>query len=184
MIDWGQMFFGEGDFVFLLEVVIRTLLMYLFALLMVRLMGKRGMAQLTPFEFVIIVALGSAVGDPMFYAEVPLINGFVVIATVVVMQRLLARATRVEPVERFVEGRAFLVVEDGKIRRETLAREGFTKDELFELLRLNGVARLADVERAVIEDVGRLSVLLKRQAEDGVDDEVWSVARRHADGSD
>ena len=101
MIDWGYMFFGDGDAIFLVEIVIRTVVLYAFALLMVRLMGKRGMAQLTPFEFVIIVALGSAVGDPMFYPDVPLTHGFVVIVTVVAAQRLLTYLTsRNEGLER------------------------------------------------------------------------------------
>lgn len=177
MIDWGYMFFGDGDNVFLIEIVIRTVVLYAFALLMVRLMGKRGMAQLTPFEFVIIVALGSAVGDPMFYPDVPLIHGFVVIVTVVVAQRIIARLSRNEAVERFLEGQPFVVVDDGKIQHDVLKREDFTKEELYELLRLNGVARLSDVERAVIEDVGRLSVLTHKAASEGFDGQMWPPAK-------
>lgn len=176
MIDWNQMFFGDGDFVFLIEIAIRTGLMYLFALLMVRLMGKRGMAQLTPFEFVIIVALGSAVGDPMFYPDVPLIHGFAVVATVVALQRLLAVVTRNRPLERLLEGQPVLVIEEGKVKQASLDDENLTQAELFELLRLNGVARVQDVERAFIEDAGKLSVLRKETARTGFDRELWTPA--------
>lgn len=173
MIDWGYMFLGDGDAIFLVEIVIRTAVLYAFALLMVRLMGKRGMAQLTPFEFVIIVALGSAVGDPMFYPDVPLIHGFVVIVTVVVAQRIIAQLTRIESVERALEGQPLVVVENGQILKDVLEREQFTTEELLEMLRLNGVVRLADVERAVLEGVGRLSVLTRHAATEGVDERLW-----------
>lgn len=173
MIDWGQMFFGDGDAIFLVEIVIRTAILYGFALFMIRLMGKRGMAQLTPFEFVIIVALGSAVGDPMFYPDVPLIHGIAVIVTVVVAQRLIARLTTIESVERLLEGQPLVVIEDGRILEDLLDREDFTKEELYELLRLNGVAKLSDVKRAVLEDIGRLSVLRMSAADEGFDEQMW-----------
>ena len=177
MIDWGYMFFGDGDAIFLVEIVIRTVVLYAFALLMVRLMGKRGMAQLTPFEFVIIVALGSAVGDPMFYPDVPLTHGFVVIVTVVAAQRLLAYLTsRNEGLERALEGQALVVVEGGRIIQDVLSREDFSKEELFEMLRLNGIARLSDVERAVLEGAGRLSVLTRENSEGGFDEQMWPVS--------
>ena len=183
MIDWGYMFFGDGDVVFLVEILIRTVVLYGFALLMVRLMGKRGMAQLTPFEFVIIVALGSAVGDPMFYPDVPLIHGFVVIVTVVLAQRVLAALTsKNERLERALEGQALVVVETGQILEDVLDREDFSKEELFEMLRLNGVARLADVERAVLEGAGRLSVLTREKSESGFDDQMWPASRRRKRG--
>ncbi len=176
MIDWGKMFFGDGDVVFLVEIVIRTAVLYSFALLMVRLMGKRGMAQLSPFEFVIIVALGSAVGDPMFYPDVPLVHGFVVIATVVAAQRIIAQLTTNPFLERLLEGRAQVVIENGLIRQDVLDQLKFTREELFELLRLNGVPRLADVERAVLEGVGRLSVLTRDDAREGTDSQLWLSA--------
>ena len=174
MIDWGNMFFGDGDVVFLLEIVVRTAVLYSFALLMVRLMGKRGMAQLTPFEFVIIVALGSAVGDPMFYPDVPLVHGFVVIVTVVLAQRMLAFLTsRNEPLERALQGQPLVVVEKGQVLRHALEHEGFSQEELFEMLRLNGVAAIDHVERAVLEGAGRLSVLTSQDAAGGVDQRLW-----------
>lgn len=176
MIDWGNMFFGDGDLIFLVEIVIRTAVLYSFALIMVRLMGKRGMAQLTPFEFVIIVALGSAVGDPMFYPDVPLIHGFAVIVTVVAAQRLIARLTSIDSVESLLEGDPLVVIEDGRIRDEALEREDFSREELYELMRLNGVPRLEDVKLGVLESIGRLSVLTRKAAEDGVDSEVWPSA--------
>jgi uncharacterized membrane protein YcaP (DUF421 family) len=174
-MDWQQMLVGDGDYTFLVEIVVRTALMFLFTLALVRFMGKRGMAQLTPFELIIVVALGSAVGDPMFYPDVPLVHGFVVIATVVLLERALAVITLSRRAEDVVVGKPFVVIENGAVKDEPLERALLTEDELAELLRLGGVARLDDVALAVMETAGKLSIL-RRQDVDGVPSpEIWSL---------
>jgi hypothetical protein len=65
--DLERMFIGEFSPVLLAEIAVRTVVMYVYALAVVRFIGKRGLGQVTPFEFVIVIALGSATGDPMFY---------------------------------------------------------------------------------------------------------------------
>lgn len=65
--DWQRMLFGDLSWVFVLEIIVRSVIMYVYTFGMVRLMGKRTTQQLSSFEFIIVIALGSAVGDPMFY---------------------------------------------------------------------------------------------------------------------
>ena len=72
--DLQRMFMGEGSPLFLLEVVFRTCFMFVYTLLLVRMTGKRGIGDLSPFELLLVVALGSSVGDPMFYPEGPLFH--------------------------------------------------------------------------------------------------------------
>lgn len=178
--DWQRILIGDEQLLFLAEVVVRTVLLYLFALLMLRMMGKRGMAQLTPFEFAIIVALGSAVGDPMLYPDVPLVHGFVVIATIVFMQRGLSTVTSHRPrIDELVSGSPTVVVNRGELQHEILQRENFSVNEILEMLRLHGVARLDDVELAIIEDAGKLSVLRRVDATSGVSPELWSAEDIH-----
>jgi uncharacterized membrane protein YcaP (DUF421 family) len=174
--DWQRMLFGDSDPLFLAEIAVRTLLLYLFALAMVRLMGKRGMAQLTPFEFVIIVALGSAVGDPMFYPDVPLVHGFVVIASVVLLQQGLSVIARRWPkLDEVVEGRPTVAVRQGVIQHDAVEAGMFSLAEVLEMMRLQGIARLEDVELAVIENAGRLSVLRRSDATGGISPELWAT---------
>jgi uncharacterized membrane protein YcaP (DUF421 family) len=157
------MFWGDSDPRFLLEIVVRTAFMFLYALLLVRLMGKRGISQLTPFEYAIIVALGSSVGDPMVYPDVPLVHGCAVITTVVALQRILSIVSVRSPrVERAVSGAPVTLVRDGRILSGAASKERVSHDELLELLRLKGVASLGDVEWAILEDSGALSVLPRR----------------------
>jgi uncharacterized membrane protein YcaP (DUF421 family) len=71
-IDWGAFFIGSEDWEFLFEIGLRTFFMYIIILFGLRLLGKRGVKQLSIFELVVIISLGSAAGDPMFYKEVGL----------------------------------------------------------------------------------------------------------------
>jgi uncharacterized membrane protein YcaP (DUF421 family) len=177
-MDWQQMLVGDGEYIFLVEIVVRTTLMFLFTLALIRLLGKRGMAQLTAFELIIIVALGSAVGDPMFYPDVPLVHGFVVVATVVFLEWVLAIMTLHPKAENIIVGKPFVVIENGVVREEPLDKALLTKEELAEMLRLGGVARLDDVELAIMETAGKLSILRKREVDGRPSPEIWSLGER------
>ncbi|HUF53921.1 MAG TPA: DUF421 domain-containing protein [Dehalococcoidia bacterium] len=156
--DLERMFLGDFDMLFLAEVAVRTGIIYLFALLLVRFLGKRGQGQLSPFEFVIIIALGSAVGDPMFYADVPLVHSMIVITVVVVFNRGLDYAvSNSSKVEVFVESTPTCVVVDGRLELKDLDRERVAHDELFMVLRQSGVEQLGQVRRAYLEPSGQVS---------------------------
>lgn len=161
VFDLHRMFIGDIGIAFLLEVAFRTSFMFIFTVVLVRLLGKRGMGQLAPFELVIIIALGSAVGDPMLYPDVPLAHAMVVVAIIVSFQRALIRLTdRNEVVERFIESEPALFVRDGVVQLDLLRREHFGRNELFETLREEGVEQLGQVRRAYLEPSGRVSVWL------------------------
>lgn len=157
--DWHRMFIGDHPILFTGEILFRTVVIYVFTVALVRLLGKRGMRQLTPFELVIIIALGSAVGDPMFYADVPLLHGMAVIATIVFLQTGLEHlTTRSATIERIMESDSSLVVLNGRLQWKEMRREETSRNELFEQLRERGVENLAQVRAALIEPSGNLSV--------------------------
>ena len=155
-----RIFLGDHSPWFLLEVVFRTLFTFIYTLVLVRWMGKRGMGQLSPFELAIIIALGSAVGDPMIYDDVPLVNSMLAIAVIIGLQQLLGILTvKHSAVEAFVESRTEMLVEKGLINLEQLERERLSTNELFEMLRVEGVAHLGQVRQAFIEPSGHVSVI-------------------------
>jgi uncharacterized membrane protein YcaP (DUF421 family) len=159
--DLRRMFLGDLPPLFLLEIVFRTAFLFLYTLLMIRVVGKRGLSQLTPFELTIIIALGSAVGDPMFYPDVPLLHGMVVITVVVALQRnLIYLVHRSDRVESFVEGEPAQMVVDGRLELKCMEHERFSRDELFSSLRLERVEHLGQVKCAYLEDSGQLSAFL------------------------
>lgn len=158
--DLHRIFLGDHPAAFYLEIAMRSTLMFVFALLLLRLMGKRSLGQLSPFDFVIIIALGSAVGDPMFYDDVPLLEAMTVVAVVVALSHGFSKTTQSNPrIERFVDSSPTVLIRRGAIDRDALRRESMSESELFELLRLGGIEDLVDVEVAILEASGHVSIL-------------------------
>lgn len=77
-VEWKMLLLGEENWSFLLETAFRTLIMFIVILLGLRMLGKRGVKQLSVFELGVIIGLGSAAGDPMFYKDVGLLPGIIV----------------------------------------------------------------------------------------------------------
>src|SRR5215218_2598987 len=88
-INWKDFLIGEQEWGFLAEAAIRSLVMFTVILVSLRLLGKRGIKQLSVFELGVIIGLGSAAGDPMFYKDVGLLPGMLVFLTVVTLYRLV-----------------------------------------------------------------------------------------------
>ena len=172
--DWQRIFIGDAPPLFLLEIAFRTVFMYVFTLLLVRVIGKRGLTQLSPFEYMIIIVLGSAAGDPAFYPDVPLTHAMVVMGVVVSLQKLLELLTeKNRPLEIAVEGQVRLLVRDGQMLEPALRAEGLSESELYEELRGAGVECMGQVRFAYLEPSGRLSVLKDEDRRDGLN--LWTA---------
>ncbi len=157
--DLMRIFFGELPPLVYAEILLRTAVMYAYTFVIIRYLGKRESGALSPFELIIVISVGSAVGDPMFYPEVPLFHGFAVVTVVALLQRLLEDLTNRFPwLERRVEGKARVLVRDGQIDLENLEQERLSQRELFSALRTHQVAHLGEVHRAYFEPSGQISV--------------------------
>lgn len=158
-LDPKRMFLGDETPLFLVEIALRTAVIFLFTLVLLRLIGKRGIAQHSLFEVTIIIGLGSAVGDPMFQADVPLVHSMLVLTIIVLLYRgFLSLLRRSELFERFVEGTPTCLVSDGRVDRDALSKERLANEELYEVLRASGITHLGEVKRAYIEQSGKVSV--------------------------
>jgi len=157
--DLERMFIGDFSVLLMLEIVVRTAIMYLVALGLVRFIGKRGLGQLSPFEYLVVIAMGSATGDPMFYPEVPLIHGALVLAIIVVLQKTFFKLTQ-KPgiVMTFMESTPTLLVDHGVLIEDRLKIEGMSEGDLFEKLREGGIEYLGQVRYAYLEPSGRVSI--------------------------
>lgn len=159
VFDLQRMFIGDLPWTFTLEIIVRTVIMYTYTLLMIRLLSRRAVGQLSLIEFALVIALGSAVGDPMFYDDVPLLHGFAVITTVVVLNRGINwLMTHNESIEQIVEGVPASLIQNGKLVIPNLHRYGLSQEELFEFLRGQGVENLGTVREAYFEQNGQISI--------------------------
>lgn len=164
--DLHRLFIGDLPWSFTGEVVFRTVVVYLFTLLMVRMLSRQAIGQLSIVEFLMVIALGSAVGDSMFYPDVPLLHAFIVIAVVVFLNRGIGRLIMAsERFETFIEGTPVRVIRQGRIDTQGLALAKLNKEKLFELLRERGVAQLGEIEDAYLEQRGSLSIVRRAPAE-------------------
>lgn len=160
--------FGEESWTFLPSVAIRALVMFVVISIGLRLVGKRGIKQLSVYELGVIVGLGSAAGDPMFYKDVGIVPALVVFVVVIglyrIMETVMEKSGRVY---RVLEGDPVEVVRDGRIDVKTFEHEDMSRPELFAQLRFNKVSNLAQVRRALIEPTGELSVFFAQDASVG-----------------
>lgn len=144
---------------FFAEIVGRTMVMYFYTIFLSRMVGAGGIGQLGPFEFVLVIAIGSAAGDPMFYPDIGLLQGILVITVIIVLHRLTGWLFhRFRDAEETVEGKPLMVVCDGAVVMDALGSGTLSERELFALLRIDGVRNTGEVERAFFETNGRLSV--------------------------
>lgn len=166
VFDWRRIFLGDIPLIFLFELIFRTVWMYLWALFVARLMGKRSVGDMTSFDYLIVVAIGSATGDPMMMFDIPLLHGMMVLTVIMVLERTIARLSlRWGRIERVVESTPTPLVRDGEILHDRLSAERMTNGELMSLLRQSGVRDVNDVERAWLEPTGKLSVFLRPEDE-------------------
>lgn len=158
--DWSAFLFGDPEASFLLEVVLRSAIMFIVVLCAMLLLGKRGVKQLSVFELVIILTLGSAAGDPMFYQEVGILTGIAVITTVILLYRvtifLINKSTRIQ---HLIKGKPVYLIRDGRFDRKHFDAENLTFEEFFEELRLEHVTQLGQVCHAILETSGNISLI-------------------------
>jgi len=159
IFEWKRLLFNDLPVQFLFEVVFRTVIMFLVVLVTLRFTGKRGVKQLSVFEVVIVISLGSAAGDPMFYEDVGLIPAIAVFLVIITMYRcvtwLLGKSKRFE---NFIEGTVQCIIEDGQFSISTFEREDLAQDEFFAEMRLRSIEHLGQVRNAYMETNGAISL--------------------------
>ncbi|WP_061708586.1 DUF421 domain-containing protein [Pseudenterobacter timonensis] len=157
--DLQRMAFDKVPPEFLGEVALRSLFTFVLVFLFLKIAGRRGVRQMSLFEVLIILTLGSAAGDVAFYDDVPMIPVFVVFVSLAVFYRLVMWAmSKSEKLEDLFEGKPVVIVEEGKLAWDKVRSANMTEFEFFMELRLSGVEQLGQVRLAIMETNGQLSV--------------------------
>ena len=159
IFEWNRLFYNDLPANFALEVVFRSTVMFTILLLTLKLAGKRGVKQLSIFETVIIIALGSADGDPMFYEDVGILPAAIVFLVIIVLYRIVTWLTgKSKKFEEFIEGKTECLIQDGKFSIATFKKESLAQDEFFSELRIRSIEHLGQVKHAFLETSGEVSV--------------------------
>ena len=167
----------------LLRIAIRAVIAYMFLLALVRVSGKRLVAEATGIQFVLAIIIGDLVDDAIL-ATTPVAQFIVAAGTLTVLQLTIAIAAMHNlRIWKLVEGEPPVVLENGMPRRKAMRRERMNRKEIASLLRLAGIsaARWAEIKRARIEEEGLLAVIFHEWAKPAQRrDAEWVKARMRA----
>lgn len=146
----------------MLIIFIRSIFLYIIVLIVMRLMGKREIGQLQPFELAISIMIADLASTPMADAGIPITNGIIPILALLVMH-LIISVVNIKSIKAraILCGKPAILIYRGRIDEKVLRKERFTVNELEERLRGSNVISIADVEYAILETNGQVTVIQK-----------------------
>ncbi|EPY2274248.1 DUF421 domain-containing protein [Clostridium sporogenes] len=145
-------------------VLIRTIILYLLVILSMRLMGKKQIGELEPFELAITIMISELASLPMQDSRIPLLHGIVPILTLLILQNIFSLIQlKSEKIRSLINGEPSILIENGKIDFQELKNQRFNINDLMEELRLQGYYDLENIEYAILETSGQLSVIPKTE---------------------
>ena len=143
--------------------VLRACAIYVLVMVLVRVSGKRAVGQFTPFDLVLLILIGNAVQNGINGGDDSLTGAAIMATTLIALNYGIAFVTsRNRKVEKFVEGVPVVLARNGKLFDHVLRRELVSREDFREALRMNGLEDVADVELALLETNGSISVVKKR----------------------
>jgi len=151
----------------LAEKILRPILVYAFLIIGLRLAGKRELAQLNPFDLVVLLTLSNTVQDAIIGDDNTVTGGVIGASTLLFVNYVLVRfVSRHEKVERFIEGEPRMLIENGEIKTDCLDKEAISLLELEAAAHKQGFASLAEVDRAELDPNGSLAFFGKTPTPD------------------
>lgn len=150
----------------ILTIIFRTLFLYFFILLVFRMMGKREIGQLSALDFVVSIMIAEMAVMSIEDPKTPMLRTIVAMGVLLAIQLILAYISlKSEKIRHAVDGEPTTIVDRGKVDEEEMRRQRYNFDDLLVQLRENNVRNLSDVEFAILEPTGKLSVYKKQDNE-------------------
>lgn len=162
--DWHAMFTPD---ITIAEKILRPIFVYFFLIIGLRLAGKRELAQLNPFDFIVLMTLSNTVQNAIIGNDNSVSGGMIGATTLLAVNYGVVRLVRNNrKLQRVIEGRADVLLRNGQIVKDHCDRELITKADLTAAAHKQGIASLHDVEYAVLEPTGTISFIQKRPTPD------------------
>ncbi len=147
----------------ILEKILRPIIVYVFLIAGLRLSGKRELAQLNPFDLVVLLTLSNTVQNAIIGEDNSVTGGIIGAISLLAINYLVVRFLYDHrKIDQIVEGRADILVEDGKVHEHKLKRELITKEELAAAARKQGFETLSEVRQCVLEPGGTLTFIARK----------------------
>jgi uncharacterized membrane protein YcaP (DUF421 family) len=167
--DVKRILFGDAPPEFMLEVFVRSLVVYLIAIFVVRWMGKRMNGQHTIIELAVMVMMGAIISLPMQAPDRGILQGVLVLfVTLILLRGTNWLGFKNSRFERVVQGQLYVLVKDGVLQKDVQAKTAITNQQVFEVLRSRQIYNLANVKRMYIEACGLFSVYKEKKEKPGL----------------
>jgi uncharacterized membrane protein YcaP (DUF421 family) len=148
-----------------MDIVFRGIFVFFFLYVLMRMMGRRELSSLEPFDLILLIVLGDAVQQGLTQDDYSLTGAFLAIGTIAILQLAVSYANfRFPKLRPVLDGEPIVVVQDGKPIEKNLRRERVTIDDLAAAARQQNIAKIEDVQWAVMETSGAISFIKKSDA--------------------
>jgi uncharacterized membrane protein YcaP (DUF421 family) len=155
-----------------MDIALRATVIFVALYVLVRLMGKRELGQMTPFELIVLVVIGDLIQQGVTQNDFSLTGAIIAVSTIALLAMLMSWASYLWPwAERLLEGEPRVIVQDGEIVSGNLRRNRLTRSEIESEMRLAGIGLLEDVAWAILEPRGKISFIQRGEDTDGGDGE-------------
>jgi uncharacterized membrane protein YcaP (DUF421 family) len=145
-----------------MDIVLRTVAVFAFLLVLTRIIGRRELSSLEPFDLILLIVLGDAVQQGLTQDDYSLTGAFLVIGTFAILQVFVSWiGFRFPGTRTILEGEPIIIIEDGKLIERNLKRERLTHDEIAEEARNQQIAHISEVRWGVLETTGKISFIKK-----------------------
>ncbi len=145
-----------------MDIALRGLVLFVFVFFVVRIIGRRELSSLEPFDLVLLIVLGDAIQQGLTQDDYSVTGAIIAVSTFVVLQVGVSYlGFRFRPLRRVLDGEPIVLVHDGKVIERNLRRERLTREEVAEEARQQQIASLDDVRIAVLETNGKVTVIPK-----------------------
>jgi uncharacterized membrane protein YcaP (DUF421 family) len=147
-----------------MDLALRSAAIFFFVFLLMRIVGRRELSSLEPFDLILLVVLGDSVQQAVTQDDYSVTGAFIVVSTIALLQVFISylnfRVPRLRPI---LDGEPIVVVQDGKVIERNARRERLTLEDIAEAARLQSIASLEDVQWAVLETSGEMTFIEKQK---------------------
>lgn len=146
-----------------MSTILRAVILYIVLLVIFRIAGKRSFSQITTFDFVLLLIIGESIQQALLGEDFSLINAVLAVGTLVMLDILISLVKQRSPaLDQVLESAPLILVENGKLIEDRMQRERVGKDDILEKAReLQGLERLEDIQYAVLERSGGITIIPK-----------------------
>jgi len=143
-----------------MDLVLRAIALYIFVLILMRMVGRRELSSLTPVDLVLLVVLGDALQQGLTQDDYSVTGAIIVITTIALLQVLTSYITYLSRrAKRLVDGDPIVLIEGGKLLERNLRRQRMRPEDVAEEMRLEGIGNFSDVQWAILESNGSFSFI-------------------------